>query len=52
MLQVTEKHVEGDSGTGMAQMGVTINSGATHIHPHMGSVQGDKTLLGTLERII
>ena len=52
MLQVTKHQVEGDGGTGMAQMGVTIDRRAADIHTHIGGMKRFETLLLSCQCIV
>ena len=52
MLQVTEHQVEGDGGTGVAEMGVAINGGAADVHADVRSVEGFEGLLAAREAVI
>ena len=38
MAQVAEEHIEGDSGAGMAQMGVAIDGRSADVHAHIGGM--------------
>ena len=40
ILQQAEQHVIGDARTGVAQMGVSVNGGAAHVHTHAAFVDG------------
>ena len=52
VLQVAEHQVEGDGGTGMAQMGVAIDGGTTDIHTDIGGMERFEALLLTRQRIV
>ena len=52
LLQMAEKHVEGDGGTRVTQVRIAIDGGAAHIHAHMGRRQRHKQLLAPRERVI
>ncbi len=40
--QVAGHYVKGDVGFGVAQVGVIVDGGSTHIHPHLTLDQGNK----------
>ena len=50
--EVSEKHVKGDCGACVSQMGIAINCGAANVEAYIGSVQGHKLLFLTRQRII
>ena len=52
VLKIAEKHIKGDGRACMSQVGVAINRWSTHIHPHVGSMQGLKQLFATGECIV
>ena len=52
VLQIAEHEIEGDSGTGMSEMGITIDCRTAHIHAHIGRMKGLETLLLTRQRIV
>ena len=52
MLEVAEKDIEGDSRTGMPQMGVAIDGGAADVHAHVGRVDGLEPLFLAVERVV
>ena len=52
VFQIAEQQVEGNSGTGMSQMGIAIDGRTTDIHAHIGGVQRLETLLLARQRII
>lgn len=47
VLEIAEKDVESDGGAGVTQMGIAINGGAAHIHPHPTLVDGAELLFLT-----
>ena len=44
VLEVAEQEVEGDGGTGVAQMCIAINGGAANVHAHAARNDGAKQL--------
>ena len=52
MFQITEHQIEGNSGTGVSQMGITIDGGTTDIHAHIGGVQRLEALFLARQRIV
>ena len=52
MGEVTEEDIEGDGGTSMAQMGITIYSRTADIHTYMRGMERTKQLFPTRERVI
>ena len=52
MAQVAEEHIEGDSGAGMAQMGVAIDGRSADVHAHIGGMQGLEALFLARQRIV
>ena len=52
VLEVTEHEVEGNGGTGMAQVGIAVHRGAAHIHAHMSGVDRGEQFLAARQRIV
>ena len=52
VAEVAEEHVEGDCRARMAQMGVAIDGGTTHVHAHVGRIDGLETLLRAAKGVV
>ena len=45
MLEIAEEEVEGDGGTGVAQMGIAIDGGAADVHADAAFMKGTEEFL-------
>ena len=52
LLQIAEQYIEGDGGTGVSQMRITIDRGSADVHTDHRFVQGNEMFFATRQGVI